>query len=164
MSNFLRDHFLLVEPATSSPRPAPGLQLLVPAPPPVILEEQLLDLVVPLGEGLVHADMGDGNLGEGADARTALEHRGEADTAEAGAVEVTVRGGALKVDAVGGLRVDQDHLLHLLHHQVKVEVAGHGDGEALHELIDEHFLCFLATLGEDLDAEVRGAARGHHRL
>ena len=164
MSSSSRDLLLSGKPATSSYSPAPGLQLLLPASPHVVIVERLLDPVVPLSESLVHGDVADGDPGKGADAGAALEHGGETDTTETSAVVLPIRGRTAEVGAEGGIRVGQEHLLHLLHRQVQVEVAGDTDSQTLHQLIDKYLLGFPAALSEDFDAKVRSPAGGYHRL
>ena len=101
------------EPAAAPALPAPGLQVLQSSTREVVLVEDLLEPVVPLGEGLVLADVADVEAGEGEEVGAALVAGGEADGADTGAVEDPVGHGGAEEGAETGVRMIDYHLLEM---------------------------------------------------
>ena len=73
--------------------------------------EDLPDPVVPLGEGLVLADVAKVEAGEGEEVGAAQVAGGQADGADTGAVEEAVSQGGAEEGAEVGIGVVDDHLL-----------------------------------------------------
>ena len=73
--------------------------------------EDLPDPVVPLGEGLVLADVAEVEATEGEEVGAVLVAGGEADGADAGAVEDSVGNGGAEEGAEAGVRWINNHLL-----------------------------------------------------
>ena len=73
--------------------------------------EDLPDPVVPLGEGLVLADVSDVEAAEGEEVGAALVAGGEADAADTGAVEDSVCHGGAEEGAEAGVRWIDNHPL-----------------------------------------------------
>ena len=157
-------HRLLPHEPPAPPGPGPGLHLLLPLAVQVVTVEDPLQPCAPLGEAQVLPDVPDPQAGEHLNGRTAAVERGEADTAETRAVEVTVHDRAAVVGAPGGLGVVHVDLLQPRHHQVQVEVAGSRHTEPFYELVIEDLLDLPAGLVLDGESEVEGPAGSHRRL